>query len=504
MEFTGALQAVVDGYRSRTDEVLAVYFLSPAVGQVARVVVLTGLALVYAYLAVTGRLARFRADLRAADTDPPGEGADVAAYERWLQDVLQPFEHLVTPEVLVGLAATLVVTVAVYVGLRAVATAAQLSACWATMHDDRATVAAIAGAGRHWRPLLGVQLLRGLLVLAVTVAAFAPLVLVATRAPLAAVLLAIPVFFAWLVVVVAVRAVFAFAAVAVVVEDAGVTESLADGLGFARANTRWVLGYLVTALGVYSFVGSVAATGGAGSGAVSGLMGLVVAAPVLDLLKTALYGDHAAAIAPPAAPDRSLLDQLRGGLRRGVDALRTFVASQPGVHLVAAATLLAGGVAGWLLAGPYEGLVTTSIQARLADHSPRTAPVAFTTNNVAVAVTTAFSGLGFGLPTVGALLFNGALLGAVARLEVAPVVLVAFIVPHGLLELPAFVVAGALGFALGATAWRTHRGRLGRPALAAALERGFWILVGVAVVLAAAGLLEGLVSPYYWRPFLAG
>ncbi len=501
MEFPDALQAVLDGYRSRAAELLPAYFLSPAVAQVARVVAMAGLAVAYAFLSVTGRLARFRADLRAAP-EPPGPEAGFDAYDRWFEAVLPAFERLVTPEVVGILAVTLVLTLAVWTVLYAVATAAQLGCCWAIMRDERGTTAAIRAAGRYWGPLLGLLLLQLLLAGLLTVTAFAPVLGLATVSPVAAVFLAFALGFVWLLALVVLRAVFAFAAVAVVVEDVGVAAGLRGAVAFARRNAAVVLGYLVAVLGLYVLVGSVAASGGAGSAAVSGLMGLVVASPTLDLLKTALYGDDVATVTPPDAPEASAFQQARAGLHGGLAAMRAFVARHPGLHVLAAALLVAGAVGGWLLAAPYEGLVTASIDARLATHSPRTAVVAFTTNNVGVAVSTAFSGLALGVPAGVSLVFNGALLGVLGRLEVAPVVLVAFVVPHGVIELPAFVIAGALGFSLGADAWRARRGRLDRRGLADALERGFRVLVGVAVLLAVAGLLEGLVSPYYFRPFL--
>lgn len=502
MEFADALQAVIDGYRSRAVELLAAYFLSPAVAQVARVIALAGMAGTYAHLAVTGRLARFRADIRAAEVEPPGSGADFGAYERWFEAVLPAFERLVTPEVVALLAVTLVVTVVVWTVLHAVATAAQLGCCWAILRDQRGTTAAIRSARRHWVPVLGLVVLQVLLAGVLTAVAALPVIAVAMVAPLAAVLVALAMGFVWLLALAGLRAVFAFAAVAVVVEDRGLGGGLRGAVGFARRNTALVVGYLLAVIGVYALVGSVAAAGGTGSAAVSGLVGLVVASPILDLLKTALYGDDVATVTPPETPSASILTQLRDGLRGGLVELRRFVERQPGLHALAAVVLVAGAVGGWTLAGPYEGLVTASIDARLATHSPRTAAVTFTTNNVGVAISTAVSGLAFGVPAGVSLLFNGALLGVLARLEVAPLVLVAFVLPHGVIELPAFVVAGALGFALGVDGWRAWRGRLDRAELAATLERSVRVLVGVAVLLAVAGIIEGLVSPYYFRPFL--
>jgi Integral membrane protein DUF95. len=51
-------------------------------------------------------------------------------------------------------------------------------------------------------------------------------------------------------------------------------------------------------------------------------------------------------------------------------------------------------------------------------------------------------------------------------------------------------------------AWRAFRGRLSRTGFADAIENAFWVLVGIGVLIAVAALIEGFVSPYYWRPFL--
>ncbi|CDK40609.1 uncharacterized protein BN903_59 [Halorubrum sp. AJ67] len=75
-------------------------------------------------------------------------------------------------------------------------------------------------------------------------------------------------------------------------------------------------------------------------------------------------------------------------------------------------------------------------------------------------------------------------------------------VPHGIFEIPALVVSGALGVHLGVVSWRTFRGRASRERFADALETAFWVTVGLGILLGVAGIVEGFVSPYYWRPFL--
>jgi len=502
MDFSSALQSVITVYRSRTDELLPVYFLSPGVSQASRAVLLVGLAVAYAYLEVTGRLAGLRGDLRAAETGPPGPGADVDAVQRWFEAVAPAFEQLVTPELVAILGASLLATLVVFALLSAVTSAAQLSCCRATLHDEWGTEAAIAGARRHWTSILGLSVLEFAVVVVLTAIAVAPLVVLADS-PLALVVVGVAAGLLWLVAFVVVSVVFAFAAVAVVVDGTGVRGGLAGAGGFIRTNPLWAVGYAAAVVGVLGVVSAASATAGAASGVASALLGFVVTAPVLDLLKTALYSHHAGGIDPPEPPEATAVQQLTGGVRRGVDAMRTFVRRNPGPNALAAVLFVGGAYGGWALAGSYEGLVTASIDARLEDHVPATAAVAFATNNTTVAISSATSGLAAGVPSVVSLLFNGALFGVLGRVEAAPLQLVAFVVPHGIIEIPALVIAGALGLSLGGTGLRALGGGLSRAEFAEALERAFRILVGVATLLAIAAVIEGFVSPYYYRPFLA-
>ena len=502
MEFGNALRAVVAVFRTRPDELLPVYFLSPAIVQMTRVVSFLGVAVAYAYLSITGRLARFQSELRAIDRDPPGAGAGVEVYQQWFDQAAPAFEVLFPPEVLAALAATALASVAVFVVLYAAATAAQLSCCRGALDDESGTEAAIAGAGRHWRTMLGLVLLQMLVFVVVTALAAAPVAAVAVASPAAAVLVGLVVGLVWLAALAALRVLFVFAAVAAVVDDEGVRGALGGGAGFVRANLGTTLAYVAAALGVLGVVNAVSALLGPGNGPVAALLGFALISPLLDLLKTALYGDHAGGVSPPSPPAATVTEQLRAGTRRGLRALRGFVAARPGLNALAAALVVAGFALGWTLAAPYEGLVTASIDARLRGHSPPTAAATFATNNLSVAVGSALSGLAFGVPAGVSLLFNGALLGVLGRLEAAPAELLAFVVPHGVIEIPALVVAGALGLSLGATGWRAARGRIDRRPLADALEEAFWVLVGVAALLVVAGLVEGFVSPYYYRPFL--
>ena len=179
-----------------------------------------------------------------------------------------------------------------------------------------------------------------------------------------------------------------------------------------------------------------------------------------------------------------------------------FVRTNPWLHGFAFAVAVGGFAAGWTLAEPLEGVVTTSIAARIDGIVPPIAALDFATNNWVVAVSTAFAGIAVAVPVVATLVFNGLVFGIYARTEAAPLELLAFVTPHGLIEIPALVIAGALGLSLGVAGWRTFRKRASADDLADELRRAFWVLVGIGILLAVAGVIEGFFSPFYWRPFL--
>jgi len=66
------------------------------------------------------------------------------------------------------------------------------------------------------------------------------------------------------------------------------------------------------------------------------------------------------------------------------------------------------------------------------------------------------------------------------------------------------VIAGALRVPVGGGRLAHSTRRPGLAAFADALEWAFRVMVGIAVLQVVAALIQGLFSPYYWRPFLVG
>ena len=502
MDLSSAVTAAVSTLRRRPADLIPLYLLGTAIPVIARIGLFTALAGVYLHFELTGRLATAREALAGLDLTPP-DTQDPEALQAWSESLAPALEPLASPTAVALLAAGTVATVAIAVLTYAAVSAGQLSAVAARLRSDRGLTAGVAGVRERWLTFLGIYVAEFLCWLGVLLlgglavgAAFVVNPFLGAAAALVASLVG-------LVALLLVRAVFAFAPPAVVIDDAGAVGAVEGAGGFVRSNPADAAAYLVVAIGVLVGISSAAsALAFLGGGAVVALVSAVVAAPALDLLKTALYGDHRGAVDPLDPPEASLRAQLSGGVRRGWREMTAFVRRTPGLHAVVVLVGVGFGALGWFAVDPFVGAVTTSIEARLTGHLPPVAALNFFGNNWSVAIGTSLAGVALVVPALSSVAFNGLAIGVTAALEENLVALAAFVFPHGVLEIPALFVSGALGIRLGTVSWRTLRGRRSRAAFADALEGAFWVLIGVGLLIAAAAFIEGFVSPYYWRPFL--
>ncbi|EMA33198.1 stage II sporulation protein M [Halobiforma nitratireducens] len=504
------ISAVVAVFRRRPGDILPLYVLGAAIPAIARAVPFLAAAVGYLYLETTGRLEAAREELAGIEMSPPDPEADPDAFEAWVEEFVPVAEQLLTVPTVTLTVVSVLLFVLLLIVLFPLVSAAQLSACYGRLRDERGLVAGIAGSRRYAGRFLALYILEFVLWIFVIVgfgAVLGALVGVFSLAglPLAGVLAALLVGLLAVGVLAAVRALFAFAPVAVVVDDAGVFGSLSATTSFIRAQPVGAGFYYVVAV-----VSTVALS------LLTGLLALLEAAsivavvsvflllPALDLLKTAIYCDHRGRLTPPAPPERSLREQFSRGVGRGWAEMLSFVRSTPVTHAVVIVLAVGSFWAGWRAAAPLVGVegLEASIAARLEGHVPPAAALEFFGNNWMVALTTAVGGLALAVPAIVSLLFNGIFIGVYGRLEVEPMEFLAFVVPHGLFEIPAILIASALGIRLGVVFWRVVRGRTGRVAFADRLEQAFWVLIGVGVLLAIAAFIEGFVSPYYYQPFL--
>lgn len=141
------------------------------------------------------------------------------------------------------------------------------------------------------------------------------------------------------------------------------------------------------------------------------------------------------------------------------------------------------------------------VASQFADYYSSEPAAAFSTkvlvNNIQVSFLAFAAGVLLCVVTGFVLVFNGANIGLTAGVMYAGGGAATFwglILPHGLLELSAIVIAGAAGFTLG---WAVIApGDVRRSsALAAAARRSVTILLGLMVAFVVAGLIEGFVTP---------
>ncbi|MBP1923385.1 putative membrane protein SpoIIM required for sporulation [Halorubrum alkaliphilum] len=502
MDLSTAVTATVSTLRRRPADLLPFYLLGTAVPVIARLGLLVALGGVYLHFELSGRLGEVRDTLAGVDLTPP-DAENPEAIEQWAEGLLPAFEPLFSLTAGLLLVTGVIATVLLAILAYAAISAGQMSAVVARLRDERGLTAGIAGTRDRWLTFLGLYLAEFLLWVGVLLLASLVVGVAFVVNPFLGAIVALGAFLLGAVVLVAVRIVFAFAPAAIVVDDAGVLGAVDGAGGFIRSNPADAAAYLVVAVGVVVAIASAAsALAFLGGGAVVALVSAVVVAPALDLLKTVLYGDYRGTVDPVGPPEASLRGQFTGGIRRGWRAMVGFVFRTPGTHLFVVALGVGSGALGWMLAEPFVGAVPTSIEARLADHIAPVATLEFFGNNWSVAISTAFGGVALVIPALSAIVFNGVVLGGVAALEVNLPALVAFVVPHGIFEIPAIFIAGALGVHLGRVSWRTFRGRLSREGFADVLENAFWVAMGLGILLAIAAVIEGFISPYYWQPFL--
>lgn len=171
--------------------------------------------------------------------------------------------------------------------------------------------------------------------------------------------------------------------------------------------------------------------------------------------------------------------------------------------------LLVGAGIGVVAANPDLGDFFFTLFAEKTTHVDPTLPPhllakAIFANNLLVAAALTAGGLTLGLATAWLLLINALLIGALlehVRQEHGLLVVAAGILPHGIFEIPALLIAAALGFQLGGWLLRALSGRMpgGRPAVAEFATYGLrqtrWFLVLVVPLLAVAAVIEAYLTP---------
>lgn len=492
----GASRTLVE----RPTEVLPFYVASFAASGVTQLVFLLGLAASYLVLSGTGRLETLVAELEeigpveADDREQLGQQIDGTGVSEALLDVF-------TPTVAAILLLSVVTAVLAAVVVTAVFEAGQLHAVFAALRDEPGTHAGLEGLFRHWATFVGLVLLEALLVATAFVVVGVVVGVGSLLSPFLGIALALSLGLVWFGAWILLRTTFAFARPAAVVDDVALSPALRNSFDYVTSHPLSAFGYgLVAVVGLVGLVIVAGVFALLDAPTVGNLGSTLVLFPLLDLVKTVLYADASdRRLSIPAPSEDATTHRLRSRLRRDLAATAGFVRTAP-VAMLGSVLLFGTGIAlGLELGDRLDDAIQLSIETRLGQTNPVGSFFEYAANNWTVAAAGAFSGLAFGLPTATVLLFNGLNVGTLFAVEAEPRILVAFVIPHGLFEIPALLVSGALGLHLGYVTLRYATGGLDRARLADEVDRAFRVAVGLAVLLVVAAVVEAFVSPYYWR-----
>ena len=509
----------------RSSSVLPLYLLVTGLYGIARVPLLVAGLLALWYLAAVGRLDPLvdvvrRLNEGGAPLDTGGGDLDPADVEQIAPELGEAFAGLLTPETIgiVALGGLLSILLALLAS--AVGSAATISGLFGLLHDRDGVRAGVDGAGRYWRSILAVRLLFLAAMAAVAVpilgvltaiggyvtVAFGSASAAGTEPAWATLTLGIlGVLFAIFVgalFLAAVFVLFAFAEQAVVVDDVGALEAVRRSVRFPFERPVAVLVYVAVAFGALLASGGIGSAASAiGATRVTALVGTVLFSPLLDGFKTSLYAETELQSDPDLAP---VDERLRSAFFVGLRAVGDFLRENPIANLASLAVITAGGFLGWgATASIGVSLPIGGDIGNIFGTFPVGTFVNLAVNNWLVAVDLAYSGLAVGIPAVVGLAFNGLLVGAIAGVF-EPIAVLALVAPHGIVEIPAIVVGGGLGLWLGGVALGVLRGRNDAADLAAAIRRGYRVLLGLVPLFVIAAFIEAFLTPAIANVVLAG
>ncbi|MBI3841470.1 MAG: stage II sporulation protein M [Thaumarchaeota archaeon] len=249
---------------------------------------------------------------------------------------------------------------------------------------------------------------------------------------------------------------------------------------------------------------------------------LIIVVPILHLTKTSLYEE----LVRPSMPSDSLLTLYKPFLpdlvgqfpkygwqvfRRGLAELRSYALNARNFpyHLASAASLVVGWLLGFRIAqnglsqAIYSlGYVPGRINPELGQIVPLSLGTYIFLHNWQVSLATGLSGIWFSLSPVTSLLMNGVILGIISDLVPNTALLLSGLLPHGIIEIPSFMLAGSAGIKLGVMFLRSRRNPEEGLKFEQAFRQTLYLLFGLALLFFIAGMIEGTVTPQVMR--LAG
>jgi stage II sporulation protein M len=155
-----------------------------------------------------------------------------------------------------------------------------------------------------------------------------------------------------------------------------------------------------------------------------------------------------------------------------------------------------------VLSSPETGMefiriVRDEVMGKVDAHDPPALAAFIFANNLQACVLLFLGGATFGLLTLVIIAANGIIIGGIMELvreEKGLLFVGAAILPHGIFEIPSFIISASLGFILGASLWAEARGEGDAAATAKAHARTFLLVVVPLVAIAA--FIEAFITPH--------
>jgi len=504
MDINESFRSAYGVVTTETKGILPFYFIGMGVPAVLRVSYLVTAALVYLALLRREAIAEVNDILESIDVEEFEQNPEPLA-ERYAEEFDRIAELLFVPEVITIITVSLAVTVVLAIVLNGVVGAGKVHALYSAFTDDDPVRDGVSGIARDASTfiLLSVVEIGAILTVLSVLSVFGLVVTSLLGGALAAVvgfLFLLIILFA----VLAVHMLFVFAPQSVVIEDKGAAEAIKRNVDFVRDNpvefVAYIIFFFAAGIGISTISGFFGALGAPVAFAVIWFMAF---SPFIGAVKVDMYtryskGGDEIAFQPVEPTTDRVVDALRRGLRETADFTKSALP-----YLAIVLAVFFGSIAFTrLYLSAAEIGFETSIARRIEATSPLGSFVNYSTNNWMVAIAQSYAGLAVAIPALVSVFYNGALLGFFMATEVDLVEFIAFVVPHGLIEMPAFLVSGALGLHLGVVVWKHIRGRLSRDELSDEIERAYHVLLGLGVLFVVAGFVESFFSPYYYRLFL--
>jgi stage II sporulation protein M len=321
---------------------------------------------------------------------------------------------------------------------------------------------------------------------------------------------------------------FIYSLVAVAAEDLSGTSAMARSFFLVKDNfgISFIYGIIyIIFTAVLAFVANLTVIIGAPITSLVSVIVSLLIIPVLHLTKTLIYRQ----IMNPSemlefevygsSPLRDLFGPfLRfafGKVSRGMIELGRFIKYTGNIkyHIASAASFILGAALGSAIATNGVGGAIFSLgytPGRINPQITTGIPLFFGfdifLHNWQVSIATALAGTWLVVPSLVTLGFNGVILGVTFYLVPNLVMFLAAILPHGIIEIPSFVLAGSAGIKLGVAFTRLALSKGNSPEVVTnfhlVARQTVYVVIGLSILFLVAGFIEGNITPSVMR--LAG